>query len=69
MLLLCPGQTKHIFIAPGEHQIVYIIHGLLLAFLIELIEGRQQRGLLGVRERDSETSNEKLSWYKKFGST
>lgn len=68
-MLLCPSQTQHIFIAPGEHQIIYIVNSFLLAFLIELIEGRQQRGLLGVRERDSETSNEKLSWYKKFGST
>lgn len=43
-LFLCffaQARRSTFFIAPGEHQIVYIIHGLLLAFLIELIEDNQ----------------------------
>ena len=42
-MLLCPSQTQHIFIAPGKHQIIYIIHGLLLDFFVELIEGQKKR--------------------------
>ena len=42
-MLLCPGQTQHIFIASGEHQIVYIVHSFLLAFFVELIEGQKKR--------------------------
>ena len=44
------------FIASGEHQIVYIVHSFLLAFFVELVEGREQRGL-------PDGKNHKIIWW------
>ena len=37
------ARRSTFFIAPGKHQIIYIIHGLLLDFFVELIEGQKKR--------------------------
>ena len=50
------ARRSTFFIAPGKHQIIYIIHGLLLAFFVELVEGREQRGL-------PDGKNHKIIWW------
>jgi len=37
------ARRSTFFIAPGEHQIVYIVHSFLLDFFVELIEGQKKR--------------------------
>lgn len=47
MLPLSPRQTQDIFITSSEDEGLDILHRFGLAFVVELVEGCKEGGLLG----------------------